>query len=286
MKETELRQRLRAVLAGSKCVSPADIYDPVSARVAESVGYEIGALTGAMASISTLATPDLMVLTLSELASQIRRIRRVSDLALLIDADHGYGNALNVMRTVEELEHAGVAGLTIEDTRLPRSFGQPEDSLVLISIEEMLGKLRAAVSARRDPSLLIAGRGSLRIRNLDESIKRFKAYATTGIDAIFVVGLENIEQLKAIQAAVHLPIMLGPAPAAIKREALALHGARIVLHSHEPSAAVAKALHGVYSHLYKGGSPADLNSRIASAQEMDSVVNVADFAKRQRDFLK
>ena len=144
MKETELRQRLRAVLAGSKCVSPADIYDPVSARVAESVGYEIGALTGAMASISTLATPDLMVLTLSELASQIRRIRRVSDLALLIDADHGYGNALNVMRTVEELVSLGYTGPAAKKSGTKKAG--PNWSELVDRLEDRLDT-KAAVSA-------------------------------------------------------------------------------------------------------------------------------------------
>src|SRR6476619_5157499 len=108
MDHIEERKRFRAVLAGSKCISPASVYDALSARIAEAVGYEIGMLAGAVASNSTLAAPDLIVLTLTEFADQVRRIKRASCLPLLVDADHGYGNALNVMRTVWELDHAGV----------------------------------------------------------------------------------------------------------------------------------------------------------------------------------
>ena len=112
MNHTEQRKRLRALMAGSKCLSPASVFDPLSARVAEAVGYEIGMLAGSVASNTTLAAPDLIVLTLTEFADQIRRIMRVSKLSLIVDADHGYGNALNVMRTVQELEHAGVSALS------------------------------------------------------------------------------------------------------------------------------------------------------------------------------
>src|SRR5258705_10560310 len=149
MEHTQQRNKLRTLLAGSECVSPASVYDALSARVAESVGYEIGMLAGSVASNTTLAAPDLIVLTLTEFADQVRRIMRVSKLGLIVDADHGYGNALNVMRTVEELEHAGVSALTIEDTVLPHRYGHPEGDEVyeFVSIEEMTGKLRAALEA-------------------------------------------------------------------------------------------------------------------------------------------
>ena len=103
MNYSEQRNKLRAVLGGTKCVSPASVFDPLSARVAESVGYQIGMLAGSVASNTTLAAPDLIVLTLTEFAEQIRRIMRVSKLGLLVDADHGYGNALNVMRTIQRI---------------------------------------------------------------------------------------------------------------------------------------------------------------------------------------
>jgi len=280
------RNKLRAVLEGAKCLSPASVFDPLSARVAESVGYEIGMLAGSVASNTTLAAPDLIVLTLTEFAAQIRRIMRVSKLGLLVDADHGYGNALNVMRTVQELEHAGVSGMSIEDTALPLRFGQPEGSDELISTAEMVGKLRAAVAARSDPALVIAGRtAALKVEGTEGAVTRAKAYAATGVDAIFIVGVETLEQVARVHEAAGLPIIVGSAPAALKREDLAARGARILLQGHQPVAAAVKALHDTYAHLFGGGAPADLKSRIASAGEMERLVAGDDYKKWQREYL-
>ena len=287
MNHTEQRKRLRALFAGSQCLSPASVYDALSARVAASVGYEIGMLAGSVASNTTLAAPDLIVLTLTEFADQVRRIMRACDLSLIVDADHGYGNALNAMRTVQELEHAGVSALSIEDTALPIPFGQAEGKESLTSIAEGAGKLRAAVAGRSDPSLIIAGRTSaLKIEGLEGALARVKAYSQTGVDAIFIVGLEKLDQLDAIHAATPLPIILGNAPASLKREELAARGARIVLQGHQPVAAAVKALRECYTHLYNGGAPADLKSTIASAQEMDEVTAAATYKKWQGDYLR
>src|ERR1700730_3409355 len=120
---TDRRRRFRAILNGSRCVHPGSVYDPLSARIAEDLGFELGMFAGSTASLTVLGAPDLIVLTLTEFAAQCYRICRAGNLPLLVDADHGYGNALNVKRTIEELESAGVAALTIEDTLLPNAFG-------------------------------------------------------------------------------------------------------------------------------------------------------------------
>ena len=120
MNPTPRRERFRSILAGDRCVYAASVFDPISARIAEDLGFEAGMLAGSVVSGRVLGAPDLVVLTLTELAQQVRRVCRAGELALMVDADHGYGNALNVMRTVEELENAGAAGLTIEDTLLLR----------------------------------------------------------------------------------------------------------------------------------------------------------------------
>jgi carboxyvinyl-carboxyphosphonate phosphorylmutase len=287
MKHTEQRKRLRALFAGNQCLSPASVFDALSARVAEAVGYKIGMLAGSTASSTTLAAPDLIVLTLTEFADQVRRIMRACDLSLIVDADHGYGNALNAMRTVQELEHAGVSALSIEDTALPVPFGQAEGKESLTSIAEGAGKLRAAVAGRSDPALIIAGRTSaLKIEGLEGALARVKAYSQTGVDAIFIVGLEKLDQLDAIHAATPLPIILGNAPASLKREELAARGARIVLQGHQPVAAAVKALRECYTHLYNGGAPADLKATIASAQEMDEVTAAATYKKWQGAYLR
>src|SRR5271170_3860263 len=147
---TDRRERLRSVIAGSQCLHPGSVFDPISARIAEEIGFEAGMFAGSIASFTVLGAPDIVMLTLTEFAQQAYRINRAGKLPLLVDADHGYGNALNVKRTVEELETAGVAGLTIEDTSLPTSYGATDATL--IPIAEGIGKMRAAVAAREDPA--------------------------------------------------------------------------------------------------------------------------------------
>lgn len=287
MNHTSQRERLRKLMAGTQCLSPASVYDPLSARVAESVGYEIGMLAGSVASNTTLGAPDLIVLTLTEFADQVRRIMRASTLSLVVDADHGYGNALNVMRTVEELEHAGVSAMSIEDTALPTRFGQKEGADELISVAEMVGKLKAAVKARTDPSLVIAGRtAALKLEDTARAVERAKAYEQTGVDAIFIVGVETLDQVQAIHRAVKLPIIVGSAPAALEREELAAAGARILLQGHQPVAAAVKALREVYAHLHGGGAPAALKDRIASAKEMEQYTRGETYRQWQRNYLR
>src|SRR3954470_1823082 len=166
---TKRREAFRAVLAGDRCIFPGSVFDPVSARIAEDLGFEIGMFAGSIASLTVLGAPDLIVLTLSEFAQQALRINRAGNLPLLVDADHGYGNALNVKRTVEELETAGVAALTIEDTALPAAYGKA-GKLTLISLDEGVGKMRAALAGPKDPTLIVAARTSaMQVHGVEET---------------------------------------------------------------------------------------------------------------------
>lgn len=283
MSSLSYRRNFRAALAQPTCLAPASVYDPLSARIAQEVGFEIGMLAGSVASFSTLAAPDVIVMTLTEIADQVRRIMRVSALGLLIDADHGYGNALSAMRTVEEFEHAGAAAVSIEDTLLPQPFGSEKDQV--ISIAEMEGKLRAAVAGRRDPDFVIAGRtSSLRVEGLDSAVQRVHAYAATGVDAIFVVGVDSLEQVRALSLAARLPLIIGPNK--LDRAALAAEGVAIRLQPHVPIAAAAKALHDAYALLYAGNDPADLAGRIAANADMDRWVRVKEFSGYRDRYLK
>lgn len=284
MTPTDKRNRLRAILDGPKIVSPATVFDALSARAAELAGFETGLLSGSVCAATMIAAPDLALQTLTEFADQVRRIMRASDLSVFVDADQGYGNALNAMRTVEELEHAGVSGLAIEDLVMPARFGAKSE-FELIAVEEMTGKLRAAVSARRDPSLLIVARSAvLKAESIEHAVARARAYAATGVDAVFITGLKRLEELDAIRAAIRLPIIAGTA-LALKREDLAARGVRFCLQGHAPVAAVAKALQDTYAHLRAGGHPADLQSRIATPEEMNRLIGAERYSALQRDFL-
>ena len=174
------RDALRLILTGSRCIRPGSVYDAISIRIAEDLGFEVGMFGGSVASLAVLGDPDATLITLTELAEQMRRMSRAAALPVLVDADHGYGNALNVRRTVQELEIAGAAGLTIEDTLLPQAFGQTGTQL--ISIEEGVGKMKAAVDARGDPRLVIMARsGAASISSLDDASARVVAYEGIGV---------------------------------------------------------------------------------------------------------
>ena len=297
MNHTERRTKLRVLLTGSQCASAASVYDPLSARVAQAAGFQFGLLMGSVASSTILGAPDLVVLTLTELADQARRITRVSKLSLMVDADHGYGNALNVMRTVQELEHAGVAGLTIEDTALPMAFGQvlvgerfghAESGDRLVSIEEGVGKMRAAIAARSDPSLVLVARTSaLKVEGIESAVIRAKAYAAAGVDAIWVAGQpEKLEAIQAIHAASRLPIMLGAGRAGLKHDELAACGVRFLSQFSQAFAVAVKALHETYTHLFNGGAPADLKSKIASPEQMDQLVDGENYKLWLREYMR
>jgi oxaloacetate decarboxylase len=283
MTYTDCRKRLRAILAGPKCVSPVTVFDALSARTAESVGAEVGILSGSVSAGTVIAAPDIVLQTLTEFADQVRRIMRVSRLSLVVDADHGYGNALSAMRTVEELEHAGVSGLMIEDIVMPARFGTP--GVEIVSVEEMVGKLRAALLARQDPSLVIIGRiAALKAEDAVRAAARARAYAATGVDAIFLTGLKTLQEFDAIRAATDLPIICGTTPS-IKREDLAARGVRLLLQGHQPVAVAVKALRQAYALLLKGGAPAELASAMASPEEMAEVLHTRQYDEWARRFL-
>ena len=169
---SDRRDAFRALLAGERCLHPASVFDAMSARIAEDLGFECGMFAGSVAAMTVIGAPDLITITLSEFAAQAYRINRAGNLPLLVDADHGYGNALNVNRTVEELETAGVAALTIEDTVLPLPFGSGGKPS-LVSIDEGVGKMRAALAGRQDKRLCVIGRTSaVSITGIDDTMSR------------------------------------------------------------------------------------------------------------------
>ena len=282
---SERRERFRRILAGPECVHPASVFDPMSARIAESLGFEVGMFAGSIGSATVLGAPDLVVLTLTEFAEQARRITRAGNLSLMVDADHGYGNALNVIRTIEELETAGVCALTIEDTVLPRPYGSSKDEL--ISVPEMVGKLKGAVEARQDASLVIVGRtGALRIVGLEEAIERVKIYHSTGIDGIFLAGATKREEVEAIHNATSLPLLLGgTTPELSDRGFLTAQGVRIALQGHLPFYASVRAVYDTLKHLKDGGSPTDIGGTVASDGLLVTSQKRADYERWTKDYL-
>jgi carboxyvinyl-carboxyphosphonate phosphorylmutase len=278
------RDALRSILSGSSCVRPGSVYDATSIRIAEDLGFEVGMFGGSVASLAVLGDPDVTLITLTELAEQMRRMSRAASLPVLVDADHGYGNALNVRRTVQELEAAGAAGLTIEDTLLPQGFGQTKTQL--ISLAEGVGKMKAALDGRGDPSLVILGRsGAVAISGLDDLIARARAYEAAGVDALFIVGLKTRSELEAVAAATTLPIVLGGFPEEmIDPNYLVSQRVKIALQGHAPFAATTQAVYATLKALRDGAAPKDLKG-LASSELTGRVTREADVKARSAEFL-
>ncbi|MGA4448694.1 isocitrate lyase/PEP mutase family protein [Ectopseudomonas chengduensis] len=255
----ELRSAFRALLASDRCYHTASVFDPMSARIAADLDFEVGILGGSVASLQVLGAPDFALITLSEFVEQAARIGRVSRLPVIADADHGYGNALNVMRTVVELERAGVAALTIEDTLLPAQFGRK--STDLISIEEGVGKILAALEARVDPELSIIARTHAGVLEVDEVIRRTRAYEAAGADGICLVGIKDFAHLEQITAGLKVPLMLVTYgnPELRDNQRLARLGVRIVVNGHAAYFAAIKATYDCLRE-QRGAQPCDLNA--------------------------
>ena len=278
------REALRLILTGSTCVRPGSVYDAISIRIAEDLGFEVGMFGGSVASLAVLGDPDIALITLTELAEQMRRMSRAASLPVLVDADHGYGNALNVRRTVQELETAGAAGLTIEDTLLPQAFGQSWTQL--IPLEEGVGKMKAALDARDDPALVIMARtGAVSISGLDDAIARAMVYEATGVDALFFTGVKTHGELDAISAATKLPIVLGGFPEEmIDLDYLANRRVRIALQGHAPFAAATQAVYETLKALRDGQSSKNLKG-LASSELTSRVTRDPDVKARNAEFL-
>jgi carboxyvinyl-carboxyphosphonate phosphorylmutase len=265
------RARLRAVLAGNACIFPASVYDPMSMRIAADLGFELAMLGGSVAALAVLGAPDHCLLSLDEFAGLCRRLCRTGALPLMVDADHGFGNALNAMRCVEELEAAGVAAMTIEDTALPQAYGGQREEL--ISPDEAKAKVAAAVAARSDAAFAILARTT--VRDIGELRERAAAYAEAGADAIFLTRARCVAEVEAAARASGLPIVL----AAAKQELAAVPdlgalGVRICLRGHDT---IRAATAGAWESLERaaGGNaarPDDLLARYSETERYEGII--------------
>ncbi|WP_413452007.1 methylisocitrate lyase [Georgenia phoenicis] len=202
----EKRAALRERLAGPDLLQLPGAFNPLSARLIEERGFDGVYVSGAVIS-ADLGLPDIGLTTLSEVAERSRQIARVTELPALVDADTGFGEPMNVARTVQVLEDAGVAGLHIEDQVNPKRCGHLDGKQV---VEETtaLRRIRAAVDARRDPGLLVMARTDIRaIEGLDAAVDRARALADAGADAIFPEAMRTLEEFEAVASAVDVPVL-------------------------------------------------------------------------------
>jgi len=282
---TDRRERLRATVASGRCIHPGSVHDPISARIAEDLGFEAMMFAGSVASLAVLGAPDIVVLTLTEFADQAYRINRAGKLPLLVDADYGYGNALNVKRTIEELETAGCAGITIEDTLLPTPYGATETKL--IPIAEGVGKMKAALAGRQDPRLIVVGRTSaLAITGVADTIARLKAYEEAGVDMLFIAGVKTRKELDEVASAVKTPLFVGGAAKELyDLDYLSARSVRICLQGHAPFNAAVVAIHATLKALRDGKPWWELQNISPPSDLLKQATRLADYQAWTKDFL-
>jgi oxaloacetate decarboxylase len=281
---SQRRRAFRGLLAAIEALPAGSVFDAASARLAQAAGYRVGMFAGSVASAVVLGAPDLVVMTLTEFAGQARRVARGSDLPFMVDADHGYGNSLNVRRTVEELETAGVAAIAIEDTVLPRPYAGPETGL--ISQAEFRDKLRAAVAARVEPELVIIGRTqALRDGGMDETVARIRICNETAVDAIFIVGVNSIEQVRPIREATTLPLILNAMPKDAGAGEAASLGVRLYLQGHLPYYAALNTLYESYKHLVDTGDQSTLPHKVLPKDLQAIALAETDHAEWTQEYM-
>lgn len=199
--------QLRKLIEQEGIIISPGIYDCLSAKLAESAGFKMVGITGAGLAASLLGFPDVGITSMAEVLNQTRNIVKSVDIPVFADCDTGFGNPLNVYRTIQEFEDAGVAGLFIEDQTYPKKCGHFEGKQ-LISTQEMVKKIEAALDARRDPDLVIMARTDARaVYGLDTAIERARAYVAAGVDMIFIEAPQTVEELQKVAKAVDVPSM-------------------------------------------------------------------------------
>jgi carboxyvinyl-carboxyphosphonate phosphorylmutase len=292
------RERFRKILARAACTPAAPIFDPLSARIADMQGWEVCKLSGSVAKFANLALPDGIPLSnMSDLVDVCSRINRVSDACLIVDADDGGGTAVTVRRTVRDLEAAGVCAIEIEDNLVPtRLQGSGHRHALMVSQEEQVGKLRAAVAARRDPSTVIVARTSVMTElPLNEALDRIKAYAETGAEAIMVLrgkpGQRRAE-LEAINRITQLPLCMHTLPAGELDESddsafMVKNRVRIRFLGATPVYSMAvKAIYDGLNNLKEGRPAKDLKDRQATTELLRKVDRTEDLTKWEQEYVR
>ena len=280
------REFFREVLSRPECTLAANIFDPLSARIAHMLGYEVCVLSGSVGKAANLGVPDGVLSNMSDVVDHCRRITRITDVSLMVDAEDGFGNAVNVVRTVREMEAAGVAGIEIEDNFVPRRFNVADPGLV--STEEQVGKLEAAVEARTDPTTVIVARSAaLGLCPLDEALERVRAYSQTGAEALMLTGAQSREQLEAVHQATSVPLCVLSPPADARNDQAFLDSNMSILMLGNPTFAVAvKAIHDSLKHLKDGGALEDLAGRQASPDLLRQVNRADEFIALQEQYVR
>jgi 2-methylisocitrate lyase-like PEP mutase family enzyme len=275
MAET-LNRRLRAQLARRDAMLVPDAANALAARIIEDVGFEAVYVSGAGIANSFLGAPDIGLVTASELAGHVAAVREAVSIPLLVDADTGFGNPLNVARTVKVLERSGANAIQLEDQSFPKRCGHFAGKSV-IATAEMTQKIRAAADARRDHDLVLVARtDALAEHGLEAALERAAAFIEAGADMIFVEAPRTVAELGAIPRRVAVPVLAnlvaGGVTPMVERAELARMGFAIALYANAALQAAIEGMQEVLRHLREQGSLSGVEHRLASFSERQRIV--------------
>jgi carboxyvinyl-carboxyphosphonate phosphorylmutase len=284
------RARLRELLAGPQPVPAPGAYDALSARLVEEAGFDVVYMTGFGTTASLIGRPDVGLLSAAEMIDNARRIVAAVDVPVIADADTGYGNAINVVRTVQAYEQAGVAGIHLEDQVMPKKCGHISGKAV-ITAEEMVGKLRAAVAARRDPQLVIIARtDAAAVEGLDAAVARARAYAEAGADMLFVEAPTSeddiarvAQELKGVAPLVFNWAEGGRTPP-ISLERIGELGFALVLYPIGTLLAATSAIRSLLATLRADGTPAAALSALPAFGEFTDFIGLPEVLDLEQRF--
>jgi 2,3-dimethylmalate lyase len=287
------RKRLRARLSEGAMIVAPGIYDAYGARFVQQAGFEAAYMTGNGVSACLLGRPDVGLIDLSLLAAHAHRAAACIDIPLICDADTGYGNAVNVRRTVEEFENAGVAAIHIEDQVAPKRCGHLPGSRPVVSLEEHAGKIAAAVAARRDPDFIIIARTDAASgHGLDEAIRRGQAYRRAGADVVFVelkTSPTIIEDMRRVTTEIDAPCLVnidgGGKLGALTAAEIGELGFRIAIYPGVERYAAGYATREALAALKRDGTTAAVRDRMLSMKEYNEVLGLAEVEQWEKKFM-
>ena len=273
--------RLRELLNSGQTVVAPGAFDPLAARLVEEAGFPAVYMTGFGTSAALLGRPDVGLLTMTEMADSAGRIAACVDIPLIADADTGYGNPLNVIRTVGAYEAAGVAGLHIEDQVAPKKCGHMEGKQV-IGADEMAQKVRAAVDARTDPDFVIIARTDARaVEGLDSALDRARRYRDAGADVLFIEALVSEAEIEAAAAAFpDVPLLFnwaeGGKTPPVGLDRLTELGYRIVIFPIGTLLAATAAMRRILREIAAAGTPASLLGELPTFGEFTDFIGLPE----------
>jgi len=280
---------LRSLLEAKGILVAPGAHDVLTAKIIEKAGFKAVYMTGYGQAASALGTADVGLMTMSEMLARANNFASAVDIPVIADGDTGFGNAINVMRTVRQYEMAGVAAIQLEDQVAPKKCGHMVGRQV-IPMDEMVGKIRAAVEARQNPDFVIIARTDARtIHGIDEAIQRAKAYEEAGADIIFVESSESVEEMKKITAGFKVPVLAnmvegGRTPLLPAKELEKL-GYDLVIFPTASTYVAAQAMKNLMEELMKTGTTEHLIPEMIPFSEFNELVGLSEIRELEAKFV-